>query len=344
MADRDLKMEGIGEFEFIRSIKEGCLLSPEDLIMGIGDDCAVIGPFGDKVLLVTTDLLVENIHFILEDINPEHLGQKAVAVNLSDVAAMGGNARHAFVSLAIPQSMTVAVIHALYRGIKSICSDYKVNIVGGDTSASAGGLMISVTVIGESPEKEVLYRSGAGLGDLIYVTGTLGDSAAGLKVIKQEVTAPVGLAVALKKAHNLPFPFLDAGRTAAESGLASAMIDLSDGLLSDLRHICESSGVGALLYSGALPLSKELLALAEINNFDPYELALSGGEDYRLLITVPPENADSFQRQFERGKPCDLYYVGKITEGEGIKMIRPDGMEERLEVKGYDHFLRSGSS
>jgi len=341
VAKKDLKIEDIGEFGFIRSIMNDCHFSPEKLIKGIGDDCAVIGPYKDKVFLITTDLLVEGVHFILERIPPEHLGEKAVAVNLSDIAAMGGNALHLFLSVAIPRSMSLETIHLIYRGIKTVCRRYNVNILGGDTSSSPEKLMINVTVIGDATEKEVLYRSGARAGDAIYITDTLGNSAAGLKLIKEELFAPDNLASSLIDAHNRPVPFLEAGRMIARSRLASAMIDLSDGLLSDLQRICEASCVGARIFHNSLPLSEELKVLAEINNLDPYEFVLSGGEDYRLLITIPGKNLESFQKLFEKQKPCPVYHVGEITKELGSKMIRPDGKEELLEVTGFDHFART---
>ena len=341
MENRDLKMEDIGEFGFIRSILDGCQFSSEKLIRGIGDDCAVIGPYEGRVFLITADLLLEDIHFILGRIPPEHLGEKALSVNLSDIAAMGGKALHALISVAVPKHMSVEILHRLYRGIKLGCRRYGVNILGGDTSASPDRLMINVTVIGEAPEKEVVYRSGAGPGDGIYVTGTIGDSAAGLKLIMKEATAGEPVASVLREAHNRPVPFLEAGRMISGSGLASAMIDLSDGLVSDLRHICESSKVGARLSQTALPLSEELRTLAEINSFDPYNLAISGGEDYRLLITVKKKNAGAFLKMFEKGAPCQIYRVGEITENDGIEIIRPDRTIESLDGKGFDHFFRA---
>ena len=340
MKKEDLKIEDIGEFGFIRSIMNKCHFSSEKLIKGIGDDCAVIGPYEGKVFLITTDLLLESVHFILEKILPEHLGEKATAVNLSDIAAMGGNALHLFLSIAIPRSMRLETIHLIYRGIKTVCRRYKVNILGGDTSSSSEKLMINVTVIGEAPENEVLYRSGAKPGDAIYLSGTIGNSAAGLKLIKEELFAPDNLTSFLINAHNRPVPLLKIGRIIACSRLASAMIDLSDGLFSDLSHICEGSRVGARLIHNSLPLSEELKALSEINNFDPYKFALSGGEDYRLLITIPQKNIEPFQKLFKNHKPCPVYHVGEITKELGIKMIRVDGKEELLNDTGFNHFGR----
>ena len=332
------KMQDISEFDFIRSIKDNCLFTSEKIIKGIGDDCAVIGPYNGKVLLITTDLLIQDVHFILEKIPPEHIGQKAVAVNLSDIAAMGGKALHLFISLGIPKSMDLETLHSIYHGIKTMCKDYRVDILGGDTSASMDKLMINITLIGEAFEEEVLYRTGAESGDDLYVTGTLGDSAAGLKLIKEEFSAPQAISSALKIAHTLPFPFIEVGRMIAQSRLASAMIDISDGLLSDLQHICKENKVGADLFRADLPLSEELRALSEINAFSPYELALSGGEDYRLLVTVPHNNKEPFKKMFIKGSACHVYRVGRITEKAGIRIIGPDGTEKPLKTRGFNHF------
>ncbi len=338
MKNNNQTMKDIGEFGFIRSIQEACHFSSSKPIKGIGDDCAVIGPYEGKVLLISTDLLLEDVHFVLNKIRPKHLGEKAVCVNLSDIAAMGGNARHIFVSLAVPKQMSAETIFSIYDGIKNICREYGVNILGGDTSASPDRLMINLTVIGEANEKELLYRSGARPGDKIYVTGNLGNSAAGLMLIMEKASAPEPLASALIEAHNRPIPFLEAGKEVARSGLASAMIDLSDGVTSDLQHICESSMVGARLIEKALPISDELKAFAKINRFDPFDLALSGGEDYKLLITVPKENTDPFEKLFEGSGLCPIFHVGEITENKKVDIIMRNGNKEHLKVTGYDHF------
>jgi thiamine-monophosphate kinase len=318
---------------------DNCHFSSEKLVKGIGDDCAVIGPYENKLFLITTDLLVEDVHFTWGKISPEHLGQKAVAVNLSDIAAMGGKALHLFLSLCIPKSSSIKDLHSIYGGIKTMCERYAVNILGGDTSASPDRLMINVSVLGEVNEKEVLYRDGARPGDDIYVTGTLGDSAAGLKLIKRELSAPEALAKALINAHNLPLPCMETGRMIARTRLASAMIDLSDGLLADLGHVCEASDVGANLYHSALPISPELETLSEVNDFDPHDLALSGGEDYRLLVTVPRKHASIFQKTFETGQPARLYLIGEITKRKRITVLMPNGIEKQPDATGFEHFF-----
>jgi thiamine-monophosphate kinase len=338
MGKKEAKLADIGEFGFIESIREGCLFSPSRLLMGIGDDCAVIGPYEDKVFLITTDLLIQDIHFILTKTTPFHLGRKAMAVNLSDIAAMGGIPLHAFISVAFPRTADLAMVHGLYSGIKLACQTHKVNILGGDTSASPERLFINVAIVGEAPVDEVLYRKGAMPGDGIYVTGTLGDAAGGLKMIRCEATGPPMKASFLVDAHNNPFPFLEAGRLIARSRLAGAMIDISDGLISDLGHVCRASGAGALLDHPSIPLSEELKDLGKINGFDPYELALYGGEDYRLLITVPEEHCIQFEGLFSGGTPCPIHRIGEMTTEMGIRMAMEDGRVRDINLGGFDHF------
>ncbi|RLB33023.1 MAG: thiamine-phosphate kinase [Deltaproteobacteria bacterium] len=333
-----MKIRDMGEFQFIRSIAEGCHFSTQDLIRGIGDDCAVIGPYGERVLLVTTDQLLEGVHFLGGHVPHEQLGQKAVAVNLSDVAAMGGEPRHLFLSLAIPENSRVEELHAFYRGVKAMCRHYGVNLLGGDTSRSLGGLLINVTVIGQGLEEEILYRDGARPGDRIYVTGTLGDSAGGLRLHTGRWQAEEPEASFLKAAHHRPVPFVEAGRFIARSRAATAMIDLSDGVASDLGHVCEASGVGARILYDNLPVSDELRKIAEANGEDAKSLALRGGEDYRLLFTVPLERAQDFQVRFEREGPCEIFLIGTVTEEPGIRVVRKGGEEEPLSARGFDHF------
>ncbi|MBW1818724.1 MAG: thiamine-phosphate kinase [Deltaproteobacteria bacterium] len=335
-----MKLKDMGEFGFIRSIMDDCHFGKERLIKGIGDDCAVLGPYEGNALLVTTDLLVEDVHFLLSKTPPDHLGRKAVAVNLSDIAAMGGEARHLFVSIAIPPAVNVETLHDIYGGIKAMCSRYRVNLLGGDTSASPERLMINITVLGEMPEDEVLYRSGARPGDVVFVTGTLGDSLAGLKIIQEEWQVSEPFRSELIHAHHLPVPFLEPGRLAARSHLASAMIDLSDGLMADLGHICEQSGVGAEIHANRLPISEALKASSKANALVPHEAALSGGEDYRLLITVPPQNKTPFQDMFSDGKPCPLYPIGEMRESGGIRIMGENGREITPAAVGFDHFKR----
>ena len=337
--NRVLKFSEIGEFGFIESIKKECVTSLKGVIKGIGDDCAVFGPYSGRLLLFTTDMLVEDIHFVRDTITPYQLGWKAIAVNLSDIAAMGGRPLFILISLAIPVEMDVELIQDFYKGMKDICRHYKVDIVGGDTVASPDALTINVSLIGDVKENEILYRSGARPGDKIYLTGTVGDSSAGLKILKNEISPPNSIGGHFIKAHNEPKPLIETGRIIATSRLASAMIDLSDGLLSDLGHICKESGVGAILFRSKIPLSSQLKSLASIANFNPLDLALSGGEDYVLLLTVPEAKTQDLDLLSKNKKPSPLYLIGEITEQEGIRMVNDDGSVEEIDPRGFNHFL-----
>jgi thiamine-monophosphate kinase len=333
-----LKFREIGEFGFIESIKKDCIVSLKEVVKGIGDDCAVFGPYSGRLLLFTTDMLVEDIHFLMSSITPYQLGWKAVAVNLSDIAAMGGRPLFALISLAVPVETDVELVQGIYGGMKAICGRYSVNIVGGDTVASPDALVINVSLIGDVKEEEVLYRSGARPGDRIYVTGTLGDSSAGLKILKKEISPPGSIGSYFVRTHNEPRPLVETGRAIATMRLGTAMIDVSDGLLSDLRHICNESGVGASLFRARIPLSSQLKALASMADFNPLDLALSGGEDYVLLLTVPEAKTQDVERLSKDDIGSPLYLIGEIVDGTGIRMVNDDGSVEELAVRGFDHF------
>ena len=335
-----MKFSEIGEFGFIDSIKTLCDTSRKGIIKGIGDDCAVFAPSRGRVLLFTTDMLVEDIHFLRDTVTFYQLGRKVIAVNLSDIAAMGGRPLVSLISLAIPVEMNVEVIQELYRGMEGICKHYQVSIVGGDTVASPNRLVLNVSVIGDAKENEVLYRSGAGPGDKIYLTGNLGDSSAGLKILKNEISPPESIGSFFIKAHNEPIPLIETGMMVAASGLASAMIDLSDGLLSDLRHICRESGVGALLQAEKIPLSSELRLLASHANFNPLYLALSGGEDYQLLFTVPEAKAQGIEKLFKEHRLSPPFLIGEICQERGIRMVNDDGSVLELRPQGFNHFSK----
>jgi len=338
-----LKITEIGEFGLIESIRKDCVTPREGVVMGIGDDCAVYQSSPGRVLLLTTDMLVEDVHFLWNSITPFQLGRKAIAVNLSDIAAMGGNPLVTLISLGIPADRAVEEIHELYRGMRDMCGRHAVSIVGGDTVAARKNLIINVSLIGEADEHEVLYRSGARPGDKIYLTGVVGDSGAGLAVLKGEITPPASLGSHFIKAHNEPDPHITAGRAIGASRLASAMIDLSDGLLADLGHITEESGVGALLFENKIPLSRELKGLAGYADYSPLDFALSGGEDYVLLVTVPAKNIPEFERTCKKHGTPLLFQVGEIQEGKGIRIMHEDGSVEEVADRGFDHFHIPGT-
>ena len=281
-----------GEFELIGWIKEQFEV-PEG-ILGIGDDCAVLPQTDGMETLVTTDMLVDGIHFLMEDIDPYSLGWKSAAVNLSDIAGMGGKPVGTFLSTALPKSVPDGFTEEFIRGYKDISDRFNCPLLGGDTTASKDRLCISVTVLGSCGAGQSLKRSGARPGDLVCVTGTLGDSAAGLKLVLERQSdscrsheAP-DTEKTLVDRHYLPMPRIADGLKLAATTGVNACMDISDGIGSDLRHILEASGVTARVDVRSLPLSAELRDLCARRGWDPAELALNGGEDYELLFTCRP--------------------------------------------------------
>ena len=306
----------ISEFGLIERIA-AMFPAPEGM-QGIGDDCAVI-PRGDgKDTLVSTDLLTEGIHFLRDRIPPHELGWKAAAVNLSDIAAMGGKPTGTFLSLALPKDCDEGFIIRMMEGYTDASRSYGTPLLGGDTCASAGALTLNVTVLGECPHGKALLRSSARPGDGIFVTGTLGDSAAGLKAIQEGLPA-----TELIRRHYHPVPRIEEGLRLAACNGAGAAMDLSDGLASDLRHILKASGCGACIDVKALPLSPELLTFCRQYGADALELALCGGEDYELLFTLRPGCPP----------PVPCARIGQVTSAPGLVWEGSD-----RDFRGFTHF------
>ncbi|MCJ7663292.1 MAG: thiamine-phosphate kinase [Desulfobacterales bacterium] len=326
-----MKLAEIGEFALIAAIRE-MAAEGEGVIKGIGDDAAVLRPTPGMVSLVTTDLLLEGVHFQLDLTDPYRLGRKAVAINLSDIASCGGQPRAMLVSLAIAPDAVLAFVQSLYKGMLEQAQEFKVALVGGDTSR-AEKLLISVTMIGEAEEAKIVYRAGAKKGDLIFVTGQLGDAALGLRQLKQG-----GKEGGLVQRHLTPVPRVKQGQAIAQRGLATAMIDISDGLVADLGHIAEASAVGAEIRLSALPLSEEYRKEVRAYTPDLYQLALTGGEDYELLFTSAPEKEQAVGKLAqELGIPIQA--IGEIVDlSAGIRVIGAGGKEYLLKHKGHDHF------
>ena len=331
----------IGEFALIDRVRAGISqVGSETVIQGIGDDCAVLQGSNGSLLLLSTDLLRERIHFRLTWTSAWQLGWKSVAVNLSDLAAMGATPRWATFALSLPEQLPVDRVESFYEGAGELASRHGLAIVGGDMTKSPGDLTIAVTVVGECPPGQVLYRNGGQPGDLLLVTGTLGDSAAGLRLLADETAAPLRSHYPHQlAAHLTPTPRVEAGRLAAKSGHVHAAIDLSDGLAGDLNHLCEQSGGGALVELDRLPLTDQCRELANQLGVEAIEWALRGGEDYELLLAVAPDGIDAVQAQLEEaGLPATV--VGTLREqGFGIRGQRSDGTCEVLSG-AYDHFRR----
>ncbi len=333
-----MSLKEIGEFGFIKKISRGCLIRPHNIIKAIGDDAAAFLTEPEQLTLITTDLMVERIHFLRGAISGFDLGYKSLAVNLSDIAAMGGTAKEAFVSIAIPDDCHLDYLEAIYDGIKNLAVKYEVNVLGGDTTRSKMDLIINIVVQGSVPKEELLCRDAARPGDVIFSTGFLGDSKAGLHLILNQIDADTPALKALLKAHLLPEPHLREGRFLARHPGVHATIDTSDGLSSDLAHIAEESRVGARLYTEKIPISQNLKDFGIRFDFDPLDYALSGGEDYTLLGTIAPQNADKIARTFEKEFKQPLFAIGEIIVKEKIELVYPGGENKTLTPTGWDHF------
>jgi len=333
-----MSLKEIGEFGFIKKISRGCLIRPERIIKAIGDDAAAFTTDPAEIALITTDLLVERVHFLRNTMTGFDLGYKSMAVNLSDIAAMGGTAREAFVSLAVPADCSLSYLEAVYEGMKALAARFDVNILGGDTTTSKIDLIINVVVYGTVAREEMLCRDAAEPGDMIYSTGCLGDSRAGLHLILNNIAADTDQLQNLLRAHLRPEPHLTEGRFLARQPAVKAAIDTSDGLSSDLGHIAEESGVGATLYYENIPVSRDLEAFCGQFGFDPVEYALAGGEDYTLLCTISPAEAEGIAAAFESEFKRPLFNVGEITAAKKMQLVYPDGSAREIAKTGWDHF------
>lgn len=337
-----MRIHEIGEFGLIARIARALPAPGEGVIVGIGDDVAVLRTDGTRYILATCDIQVENVHFLRDRITPRQLGLKGVAINVSDIAAMGGVPRYLLVSLVLPKETELAFVDGLYEGMQEECLRWGVEIVGGNMAHSPDGIIVDLFLLGEVEPDCLLRRSGARVGDQVLVTGTLGDSAAGLALVLRPGTAcPDEHRRWVLERHLTPTPRLGEGWAIARSGLATAMIDVSDGLACDIGHICEMSGVGVRLQADALPISSAARAVAEAVGADALDWALFGGEDYELLFTAPADRAAELARrvQEETGTPVSI--IGKVTPAkEGMTLVHRDGASVPLRKGGWDHFAR----
>jgi thiamine-monophosphate kinase len=325
------------EWDLIAALSREFGPAPPQVILGIGDDCAALDLNGADYLLWTVDTLVEGVHFNLDYTSLAQLGWKSLTVNLSDIAAMGGEPRQALLSLGWPPARDVRQALEFAAGLAQAAREYGVTVIGGDTVASPGGLIVTVSLTGRVPAAQMLRRAGAKIGDLIFVTGALGEAAAGLEILRQGLELAPDLQKPLLEAHLRPRPHLKAGRLLAQEGLATALIDISDGVATDLYHICQASGVGAFLSAAEVPVSSRVQEAGPQLGRDPIKLALTGGEDYLLLFTCPAATAERLAPAFSRaGLPAPLP-LGRIVSGDRVTLQGPTG-EVDISGRGYDHF------
>jgi thiamine-monophosphate kinase len=327
----------IGELALIERLRRQFGEGGPGVSRGIGDDTAVLQPTPGRVLLATTDALVEGVHFVLDKTSPRELGRRTIAVNLSDIASMGGVPRWCLVSLSLPPETPVGVVEEIAAGMREETARYAASIVGGNLARSPERLIIDVTLLGEAEPHRVVYRHGARPGDRILVTGTLGDSAAGLAILLGQAPADLPGVPFLVGRHRQPTPRVEVGQAIAKVGGASAMIDLSDGLATDLGHLCDESAVGATIVAEQIPLSGALRAEAIAAGVDPLEWALRGGEDYELLLTAAPENVVPLI-DAARVAGVALSNIGEITASRECRLRRADNTSEPLGQTRWHHF------
>lgn len=316
----------VGEFGFLARLLPR-LPRGSGVIVGPGQDCAVIRSAGRRCLF-TVDALVEGVHFERGWLSAHQLGRKSFLVNASDAAAMGGRPRFCVVSLAVPSDYPVRDLAALQAGIVESAGEAGAVVVGGNLTR-AQQLCVTIALLADAPQR-IVTRRGARRGDRIYVTGTLGDAALGCRALRDAVRRGTTYAV---RRFREPSPRLQAGRVLVDSGVVSAMIDVSDGLVQDLGHICEESGVGAVIRTARLPLSASYRSVLGGDD----ALALHGGEDYELLCTVPEGQVKRLERTQTR-LGCPITCIGEIVGGRRIRVERPDGRDATLAAQGYDHF------
>jgi thiamine-monophosphate kinase len=345
MSENRSEIQQLGEFGLIDRISQKFTLENPTSLKGIGDDAAVIGE-GEDCLLISTDMLVEGIHFNFSYVPIHHLGYKAVAVNVSDIAAMNGRAEQITVSLALSNRFSVEAIDALYAGIKAACENYKVDLVGGDTTTSSSGLVISITVVGRAKKDKIAYRSGAQPNDIICVTGDLGAAFTGLQVLEREkeiFLANPAMQPDIEKYEYLvgrqlkPEARTDIVFDLAEANVKpTAMIDISDGLASELFHIAKNSGVGMRVYEDKIPIDQIAYETAIEFKLDPITCALNGGEDYELLFTIAKSDQEKIKNH------PDIHFIGYVHERKNENLlITKQGTAVPLRAQGWDHFRGS---
>ncbi len=332
-----MNLKDIGEFGLIRRIAP-LFDAVAPGAMGIGDDCAILPGAGEEAVLVTTDLLVEDVHFLRARIPPRLLGRKSLAVNVSDIASMGGSPTACFLSIGLPAEIELDWLDEYFKGVKEIGEETGCPLLGGDTTKSPRGIVINFAVVGRVARERAKFRSGARVGDVLAVTGPLGDSGAGLRLLLENRPLDSDDARVLVEAHHNPRPHMPEGQWLAARAAVTAMMDVSDGIDSDIRHILERSSVGgARVDLDTLPTTACMRRICAQYSWTPEELAAAAGEDYVLLCALAPEAIDEIASGFEKmfGRP--LVRIGAITAEGGLQYYK-NGLPARLARHGFDHF------
>lgn len=311
----------------------------KDNLVGIGDDCAVIPPENGSAYLVTTDALVEGVHFLKEQVSPQDLGFKTVAVNVSDIAAMGGEPKYAFLSIALPKAIDYSWVRNFMKGVKEACDQWGILLLGGDTVGSKRDVFLNLTLIGTAAQNHIKYRHQAQSGDIICVSGYLGDSGGGLKALQTQAIQTEDIQK-LIQTHFRPAPSPVQGKWLASHQEVHAMMDISDGLECDLRKLIKKSGKGAVLEISQIPISEKLSRACMKEGWDALQLAIVGGEDYRLLFTVAAEACGQLQKDFQNEFKSPLFTIGHIQNEPNTLHYLKNGEPIQINYVCYDHFRK----
>ena len=327
-----MKIDQIGEFGLIDLIKGRTLSKDKSVLVNIGDDAAVIKPSKGKLLIFTTDTLMEKIHFDLRYFTFEQVGWKAMVANLSDIAAMGGLPKFALVTIGLPKSVSVENVISIYDGMTAIAKRYKCKVVGGDTFFSPKGILVSIALLGEVEKSFLVKRSGAKKDDVICVTGDLGEGQAGLELLRK---SPRKKSSFVRK-HLNPLPRIDEARTLVKNLKINSMIDISDGLSSELFHLTQESNLGAKIYEERIPISSKCKKAGDLLKKSPLLWALSSGEEYELLFTINKRELHKLEKVKKRIK---VSLIGEMVKRkEGVVLQEKSGKKRELKKTGFEHF------
>lgn len=343
MNDKRTELADLGEFGLIEHLTKDIQTEHPETLLGIGDDAAVLAIGNELCQVVTTDLLSEGVHFDLTYMPLKHLGYKAVAINVSDICAMNAIPKQITVALAVSNRFSVEALEELYAGMKAACADYNVDLIGGDTTSSQSGLVISITALGTAPKDQICYRSGAKEYDLLVVSGDLGGAYMGLQVLEREkevfkanpnIQPDLDGHDYILQRQLKPQARLDVVKMLKELGVKpTSMIDISDGLASEILHICKASTVGCYLYDEKMPIDAKTSMVAIDFNLDPSMCALNGGEDYELLFTIDQKDVELIQSN------PNFSIIGHMTNvADGTYFIDKSGSAVTLRAQGWKHF------
>ncbi len=330
----------LSEYDIIQLVQKQARGQGPNLEKGIGDDCAVFSSGKHESWLITTDILVDSIHFDKSFHPPQLLGRKCVAVSFSDIAAMGGEPRFVLLAISVPAHISSSWLTSFLEGVTEIVEEHDCLLIGGDTVQSKE-LTITITVLGNSGPGEILFRSGACEHDTVYVSGFLGDSGAGLKLLQNYLTDHKSNRWSeLIQAHLNPTPQVSLGKLLAQSGCVTSMQDISDGLATDLSHICKESGVSALLTESLLPKNPLMLQAADHLKLNSIDLQLFSGEDYQLVFTVQHGRENELESMINMNSSQSISAVGKIQKGSGVYLQQEKGKRVEVTFKGYEHTMQ----